>query len=92
MTTARSPLSRLKKQADRIAMALKAAERGETIANDPGGKIAAARAGDSIKFVVAMDDKLLSIEMTWATIRATSEAGLSEYIVGHMRESRETLQ
>lgn len=87
MTTARSPLSKLKKQADRIAMALKQAERGEPIAHDPAGKIAAARQRDSVKFAVVMDDKIFSVDMTWETIRATSEAGISEYIVRQMREA-----
>lgn len=89
MTTARSPLRVLKTQAEKIAAALKAAERGEKIAADPGGKIEAARAKESITFGVVMDDKVLKIEMAWATIRATSEAGISEYIVNHMRESRD---
>jgi hypothetical protein len=85
MTTAKSPLRVVKNQADRIAAALKAAERGETIAHDPGGKIAAARSRDQVKFAIAMDDKIVSIEMPWATIRATSEVALSEYIVKQMR-------
>lgn len=92
MTTAQSPLRVLKAQSDRMAMMLKAAERGDTIANDPGGKIAAARERDSVKFAVAMDDKIISIDMPWATIRETSESGISEYILNHMREARDTVQ
>lgn len=92
MTTARSPLSALKAQSDRIAAALKAAERGESIvAFDPAGKIAAARSRDSVTFAVVMDDKILKIEMPWITIRDSSEHGISEYILKHMREARETV-
>jgi hypothetical protein len=89
MTTAHSPLRVLKTQADRIAAALKAAERGEKIADDPGGKIAAARSRDSVTFGVVMDDKVLKIEMAWSLIRETSEIGISEYILKQMREKRE---
>lgn len=89
MTTARSPLRVLKAQADNMAVLLKAAERGEKIANDIGGKIAAARQRNAVKFAVVMDDKVLSIDMTWAAIRDTSEAGISEFILKQMRESRD---
>ena len=89
MTTARSPLRKLKAQADTIAARLKAWDRGELDANDSTGKVAAARARESIKFAVAMDDKVLSIEMPWSKIRSTSEAGISEYILRHMREQRD---
>lgn len=88
MTTAHSPLPQLKAQADRIASALKAAERGGAIALDTGNRIAAARARASITFAVVMDDKVLKIEMPWATIRETSEAGIAEYILNQMREAR----
>lgn len=90
MTTANSPLHRLKAQADNIATALKAAERGDKIAHDPGGKIAAARVKESVTFGVVMDDKILKIEMTWVTIRDTTEAGIAEFIVAQMREAAHT--
>ena len=92
MTTAHSPLRVLKAQADKIAAALKAAERGEKIAHDVLGKIEAARARESISFGVVMDDKVLKIEMAWATIRATSEVGISEFILKQMRDARDTVQ
>lgn len=92
MTTAHSPLHLLKAQADTIAAALKAAERGEKIARDPGGKIAAARAQDSVTFAVVMDDKILKIEMPWATIRTTSEMGIAAYILKQIRGTRDTTQ
>lgn len=91
MTIAQSPLRVLRSQADRMAIMLKAAERGEHIPGDTG-KLAAARAKDSVKFAVAMDDKIISIDMPWATIRDTSEHGISEYILNHMREARDTVQ
>ena len=89
MTTSRSPLRALKAQADKIAAALKAAARGETVVSDPTGKIAAALTREAIKFAVVMDDKILSVEMPWATIRTMSEAGIAEYILKHMREARD---
>jgi hypothetical protein len=91
MTTARSPLRELRAQSDRIANLLKAAERGEAIPNVPfAQKVGKARrTKDSVKFVVAMDDKFISIEMPWATIRDTSEVGIAEYILKHMREARD---
>ncbi len=91
MTTKHSPLSALKEQADKIAATLKAAERGEKIAVQFAEKIDAARAKDSFKIGIVMDDKVVTIEMPWATIRATSETGLSEYIVKQMRETRDTV-
>lgn len=89
MTTSTSPLRVLKAQADTIAKTIKAVERGENPIEDRGGKIAAALAKPTVKFAVMMDDKLLSIEMSWATIRESSETGMAEWILKHMRESRE---
>lgn len=91
MTTARSPIQELKAQAAQIASMLKKAERGEKVAKDPAGKIAAARKTPSVKFAVFMDDKILNIEMSWAKIRDTTQAGLAEYIVDQMREARDTI-
>ena len=91
MTTKHSPLSVLKAQADKIAATIKAAERGEKIDVRFAEKIDAARAKPSIKFGVVMDDKIITIDMPWATIRTTSEAGLSEYIVRQMREARDAV-
>lgn len=89
MTTARSPRRVLKMQADKIAHQLKAAADGEPIAHDPAGKIAAALATQSITFAVVMDDKILKIEMAWATIRETTEAGIAEFILDQMAEARD---
>ena len=92
MTTAQSPIHELETQARKCAAMLKKAERGEKLPNDPAGKIAAARKTPSVTFAVVMDDKILKIEMGWATIRDTSQAGVAEYILNHMRENRDTVQ
>lgn len=92
MTTKHSPLSALKKQADKIAEMLKRAERGEKIDVRFSEKIDAARGNDVFKVGIVMDDKIIMIDMPWATIRSASEAGLSEYIVRQMREARDTVQ
>ena len=78
MTTKHSPLRVLKELADNIAAMLKAAERGEKIDVRFAEKIDAARAKESFKVGIIMDDKVIIIEMPWATIRTASEAGLSE--------------
>lgn len=92
MTTARSPLSQLKTQADKIAATLKAAERGEKIDVRFAEKIEAARTKESFKAGIVMDDKIITIEMPWAIIRSTNETGLAEYVLNLMREARETIQ
>lgn len=83
MTTKHSPLNQLRKQADMIAAKLKAAERGEIAFK--GG----ARNKDTTKVGIVMDDKIITIDIAWVTIKETSEAGLSEYILKQMRETRE---
>lgn len=91
MTTSHSPLRVLKAQADKIAYTIKAVERGENPIEDRGGKIAASRNKEAIKVGVVMDDKVLTIDITWATIRASSEVGLAEFILKHMRGSRDAV-
>lgn len=90
MTTSRSPLSKIKAQADQIAKLLKSVERGDPIPAgfDPEGKIAAARATPGVTFAVVMDDKILKIDMRWAHIREFGEVALSEWIVKYMRGER----
>lgn len=92
MTTARSPLSQLKAQADKIAATIKAAERGEKIDVRFAEKIEAARGKDSFKVGIVMDDKIITVEMPWAIIHSTSEVGLAEYILNQMREAKDTVQ
>lgn len=85
MTTKHSPLRELRRQADLIAQKLKAAERGEITVKDD------ARNKESIKVGVVMDDKILQIEMPWELIRSSSEAGISEFVLKHMREARDAV-
>lgn len=92
MTTSQSPLRVLKAQADKIAKTVKAIDRGEKVEGDPLGKIEASKARGVFKFAVVMDDKIIALEMAWATIGAHSEVGLAEYILKLMRGSRETVQ
>ncbi len=89
MTTRHSPLRVLKAQADKIAQTLKAAERGEAIDLRLAEKIADARAKESFKIGIVMDDKVITIDLPWENIKSTSEAGLSEYVVRLMREARD---
>lgn len=91
MTTKHSPLSKLKAQADQIAARLKAFERGEPIDIRFAEKLEAARAKDSFKVGIVMDDKIITIEMPWATMRGTNEVGLAEYILNQMREARDAV-
>lgn len=91
MSTSRSPLRKLKAEADQCAARLKALSRGEPVEGDTAGKVAAALNRPSITFGVVMDDKVLKIEMPWAAIREHSEAGLSEFILKHMRGQRDAI-
>lgn len=88
MTTSRSPLPVLRAQASTIARTLKAAERGEKIDARFAEKVEAARGKASFRIGIVMDDKLVTIDMPWTTIREATEAGLAEYIVDQMREAR----
>lgn len=81
MTTSQSPLRVLKAQADKIAKSVKAISRGENPVEDRGGKLAAARNRDSVKFGVVMDDKVIMIDMPWQMIRETSEVAIAGYIL-----------
>ena len=89
MTTSRSPIRVLKNQADSMAKMLKAVERREFPTVPHAAKIIAARDKPGLKFAVMMDDKLISIEMTWAKIHDTSEAALSAFILKYMRNQRD---
>ena len=89
MTTKHSPPYVLKAQADKIAATLKAAEQGEKIDVRFAQKVEVARRADSITVGVVMDDKVIRLVLPWSVIRATSEAGLSEYILRQMQEARD---
>ena len=89
MTTKHSSPRRVTAEADKIAAMLKAAERGEFPDIRFAEKIAAARLNPAIKVGIVMDDKVLTPEIPWQTIRELSEADLSRWIVGQMLELRE---
>lgn len=89
MTTSQSPPQVLRAQSDKIARIIKAVERGENPVEDVGGRITAARGREAVKFAVAMDDKVLVVDMPWATIRIMSEAAIGAYILKQMRGGRE---
>lgn len=91
MTTSSSPLRVLKAQSDKVAAMIKAAERGEIVDARFAAQLAAARNKDNFKIGLVMDDKIITIDMPWATIRATSEVGLSEYILKQMRGARDAV-
>lgn len=91
VTTKNSPKHVLQAQANKITNLLKAAERGERIDVAFAAKVHEARNKPAIKIGVVMDDKIITLEIPWATIRETTEAGLAEYILGLMRESRDTI-
>ena len=74
MTTKNSPIEKLRAQADKIAATLKNA------CTQPQPK-------ETCKAGVVMDDKILTIEMTWKTIRETSHAALAEYVLNQMTEA-----
>lgn len=89
MTTSQSPIKVLRAQAAGISRALKAVECGET--SDPAyAKLASARQKPMVRFAVAMDDKTLTIEFTWESVRDTSEPALTEWILAHMRGEKPT--
>ncbi len=87
MTTKSSPVQKLKVQAEKIAALLKDADRGAPMSIGHAKKIAAARNNPTFKTGVVMDDKVLTIEMSWELIRETDEAALVEYIVLQMQEA-----
>jgi hypothetical protein len=91
MTTKHSSLSQLKAQADYIAQMLKAFERGEKIDVKFAEKIEAARGKETFKIGIVMDDKVITLDIPWSTLRGTSETGLALYILNQMRETRVTI-
>ncbi|MBR1066882.1 hypothetical protein [Bradyrhizobium liaoningense] len=90
MTTSQSPLRVLKAQANNMARIMKAIERGEKVTEDVGGKLAASLAVGVAKVAIAMDDKVIILDIAWSTVKTSSEVALGEYVLGLMRGSRET--
>jgi len=92
MSTKNSPLRVIRTEAASIAYNLKALERGERPNNYMAEKLEAARSKPVIKIGLIMDDKVITIEISWDKIRGTSEAAMTEYIMGLMLETRNTIQ
>lgn len=92
MTTKRSPLRVLEAQAEKIAATIKAAERGEPVPATFAEKLVEAREKETVSVGIVMDDKVVKLDLPWATIRSTSKSGLAEYILGLMRETRRVVQ
>lgn len=87
MTTADSPPAKLRAQAHRIAETLKRSALGEKIADDPAGKIPASKERGSCKAGIVMDDKIITIDVPWATIEAASVPELCEFIFEQMSKA-----
>lgn len=80
MTTKNSPLRLLRAQAEQIAKALK----------DPATPgMSAARLKSVFKTALVMDDKVITIEMSWGLVDQTTEPALAEYILKLMREAND---
>lgn len=90
MTTSQTPTSILRKQAEKMAERIKALERGDPVDPKFAAHYLAARSKPEFKFGVVMDDKTLIITMPWTLIHSTGEVGLTEFILKHMKNSRET--
>jgi hypothetical protein len=90
VTTGYSPLSLLKRQADRMAKMLKALSRGEVVTEDRGGRIAASRATGAFRFGIVMDDKVIPVDIAWKKIEETSEVALAAWILKQMRSFKDT--
>ena len=91
MTTAQSPLKQLKRQATEIAETMCAFERGESVDPRFAAQMTKSRKKESVSIAIWMDDKIVTLELTWAKIRGSGPLGLAEYILGLMREQRNTL-
>lgn len=83
MTTAQSPIGKIRKQATKIARTLKAA------LTDPHPRFDAARKNPGFKAGIVMDDKVITLNVPWETIRETSEVALTEWIIKQMREIKD---
>lgn len=88
MSTGNSPLSKLKREAENMARILKMADRGERIAKDPLGKIAASKASGVFAIGLMIDDKVVRVDIPWRTIHSFSEVALAEWILKLMRNKQ----
>ncbi len=83
MTTASSRKRVLRRQAKQIVAVLKLAERRDPRAP---AKMLEARDRESVKAAVAMDDKIIILEVPWKTIAETSDIELQDFIVEQMQK------
>jgi hypothetical protein len=88
MTTKSSPPHMLRRQAETVAETLKKAERGDKFDAKYTARIAEARERGSFSVGIVMDDKVIKLDISWATIHETTEAALVEYILDLMRETK----
>lgn len=88
MSTKDTPLRVLKAKADKMASILKKIERGEKVDVQFPQRIEEAKKRETFKTGIIMDDKVVTIELSWTKIRETSEPALSDFIVKLMRETR----
>lgn len=90
MTTAHSPDHIIRAQAKKIVRHLKAAEKNDwTGVSVKDSQLNTARQMPGIKVGVAMDDKIVRLELSWVIIRDTEDDALVEYIVKLMREKKD---
>jgi len=93
MTTKHSSPLVLQGQADAIANIIKRAERGDKLPTNMraiAGRVQAARESkNSLKVAVLMDDKNIILEMPWDVVAESSEAGLAQFVLKAMMETRD---
>ena len=85
MSTSASPPEKLRAQAHNIAVNLKKLAGGGQVADDPLGKIAAARARGYLDFAIVMDDKIIKIEVPFSKIDELTLPLLCDFIYDAMR-------
>lgn len=76
MSTSNSPIEKLRTEARRMAVVMK--DR-----NHP--KVQQARKKDKFKTGIVMDDKIITLELSWIYIDGISEDDLVDYIVRLMK-------
>jgi len=85
MATSNTPAKILRMHSDRIAHIMKDLEAGQPVKDGISSKIAASKASGVFRPLVAMDDKLVVIEIPWTTVRNLSESELSAFIFDLMQ-------
>lgn len=85
MTTSSSPIQKIKAEATKIAQTLKQAERGQYPNQTFRQRIEESKLRGIFVVGIAMDDKIIKVEIPWDTIKATPEKELTTYIVDLMQ-------